>query len=96
VAGKSIRQGGMKETLAHANGIVKNINMKMCMHTHTHTQATVSKDCFQTYSSTLKENKYVTTYSKCNQDLVLNMSEWVCSVEASSGLSAPYLCLSLQ
>jgi len=63
----------------------------MCRYTHTHTQAPVSNEYFDTYSSILKENKYVLNTLKCNQDLVFNMAEWVCSILASSGLSAPYM-----
>jgi hypothetical protein len=58
---------------------------------YTHTQASVSIEYLDTYSSTLKENKYVLNTLKCNQDLVFNIAEWVCSVKASDGLSAPYL-----
>jgi len=63
----------------------------MCRYIHTHTQASVSNEYFDTYSSILKENKYVLNTLKCNQDLVFNMAEWVCSIKASGGLSAPYM-----
>jgi len=63
----------------------------VCRYTYTHTQASVSIEYFNTYSSALKENKYVLNTLKCNQDLVFKMAEWLCSVKASGGLSAPYL-----
>lgn len=61
------------------------------MQIHTHTQASVSNEYVDTYSSTLNENKYVLNTLNCNQDLVFNMAEWIHSVKASGGLSAPYL-----